>query len=84
MKTAASFNAKPAKPGFFPMPGITPALGKGRMQATSIVLKTSTTSKRQHAAIGKLVQMCRESEVASVVSQGITAEVRRDRNWGHA
>jgi hypothetical protein len=83
MKTAASFTAKPAKPGFFPIPGIAPAQGKGRTQATSIVLKTTTDPKRQHAAIGKLVQMCRESEVVAVVSRGITAEVRRNRDRGN-
>ena len=54
-----------------------------RQQATSIVLKTAIDLKRQHAAIGKLVKMCRASSVVTVASQGITAEVRRDRDRGH-
>lgn len=51
--------------------------------ATSIVLKTATDPKRQHAAIGKLLKMCRASTVVANASRGITAEVRRDRDRGH-
>ena len=51
--------------------------------ATSFVLKTSTDAKRQHAAIGKLVKMCKASAVVAVASRGITAEVRKDRDRGH-
>lgn len=65
------------------MSGFTAAAGKARQQATSIVLKTATDPKRQHAAIGKLVKMCKTSAVVTTASQGITAEVRRDRDRGH-
>jgi len=63
--------------------GFTAAKGKLRQQATSIVLKTATDPKRQHAAIGKLLKMCRASAVATSANRGITAEVRRDRDRGH-
>lgn len=63
--------------------GFKPSLGKGRVQATSIVLKTATDPKRQHAAIGKLMKMCKGSAVVTNASRGITAEVRRDRDRGH-
>jgi hypothetical protein len=83
MKTAVSQPQTLAKAGIFQMPSGEPFQGKGRVQATSIVLKNTTDSKRQHVAIGKLMQMCRESEVVTAVSRGITAEVRRDRDRGH-
>jgi hypothetical protein len=63
--------------------GIAPSPSSGRQMATSIVLKTATDPKRQHAAIGKLVKMCRASTVVANASRGITAEVRRDRDRGH-
>ena len=44
------------------------------------MLKTNIDRKRQHSAIGKLVEMCRTSPVVTVARQGITAEVRRDRD----
>lgn len=65
------------------MPGVVPTMGKNRVQATSLVLKTAADPKRQHAAIGKLVKMCRESPVVANASRGITAEVRKDRDRGH-
>ena len=63
--------------------GVTPSHSNGRPMATSIVLKTATDPKRQHAAIGKLMKMCRASAVVAQASRGITAEVRRDRERGH-
>lgn len=62
------------------MSGFTPSLGKGRVQATAIVLKTATDPERQHAAIGKLMKMCKASAVAANASRDITAEVRSDRD----
>ena len=63
--------------------GFTTKSGKAHQQATSIVLKTTADPKRQHAAIAKLVKMCRAPAVVANASQGITAEVRRDRDRGH-
>ena len=82
MKTAA-FTSSSDK--FRPMfvSGFKPSPGKGRVQATSIVLKTATDPKRQHAAIGKLMKMCKASAVVTNASRGITAEMRRDRDRGH-
>lgn len=53
-----------------------------RTRATCIVLKKPTTPKRQHAAIRKLVEMCRASTVVTDAGRGITAEVRKDRDHG--
>ena len=83
MKTAAAFTSSPDKLGHMLVSGFTPSLGKGRVQVTSIVLKTATDPKRQHAAIGKLMKMCKASAVVTNASRGITVEVRRDRDRGH-
>jgi hypothetical protein len=83
MKTTASSATAPSKAGLVHVSGFAAAPGKARQQATSIVLKTATDPKRQHAAIGKLVRMCKASAVVTTASQGITAEVRRDRDRGH-
>ena len=82
MKTAA-FTSSPDKLRPMFVSGPKPSLGIGRVQATSIVLKTATDPKRQHAAIGKLMKMCKGSAVVTNASRGITAEVRRDRDCGH-
>ena len=63
--------------------GFKPSLGKGRVQATSIVWKTATDPKRQHAVIGTLMKMCKASAVVTNASRAITAEVRGDRDRGH-
>lgn len=83
MKTATAITPSPNKLGQMHVSGFTPSLGKGRVQATSILLKTATDPKRQHAAIGKLMKMCKASAVVTNASRGITVEVRRDRDRGH-
>ena len=83
MKTTTSSVGAPSKTGIMQVSGFTAAQGKVRQQPTSIVLKTATDPKRQHAAIGKLIKMCRASAVVTSASRGITAEVRRDRDRGH-
>ena len=83
MKSTSSSETAPSKAGLVQLSGFTAAQGKVRQQATSIVLRTTTDLKRQHAAIGKLVKMCRASTVVTTASRGITAEVRRDRDIGH-
>lgn len=83
MESAPSSTSRLAKTGFIQVPGALPTSGKGETRATSIILKTAVNAKRQHAAIGRLVQMCRESAVVTHASRGITAEVRRDRDHGH-
>ena len=83
MKAAATSVQLPAKAGPVRVSGISPSQSSGRQMATSFVLKTSTDAKRQHAAIGKLVKMCKASAVVAVASRGITAEVRKDRDRGH-
>ena len=55
----------------------------GKPAATSVVLKTKADTQKQHAAIAKLLKMCQTSPVVKRADQGITAEVRRDRNRGH-
>ena len=55
----------------------------GKPAATSVVVKTKADAKKQHAAIAKLLKMCRASPVVKQAGQGITAEVRRDRDRGH-
>ena len=57
---------------------------KGKLHPTSVVLKTALDARRQHLAIGKLVKMCKASPVVANASRGITAEVRKDRDRGHA
>lgn len=52
--------------------------------AASLVRKSKANRQRQHAAIAKLLKMCQTSPVVTLASQGITAEVRRDRDRGHA
>lgn len=78
---------KPPSPSPRPAPvtvaGSAPLQSRGRTQPTAIVLKMATDTKRQHAAIGKLVKMARSSAVVTNASRGITAEVRRDRERGH-
>ena len=81
MKTAALTPA-PANAGHLLVSGIGPSFSKGPALATSIVLKTTTDAKRQHAAISKLIKMCKASSVVTRASLGITAEVRRDRDRG--
>lgn len=55
----------------------------GKPAATSVVLKTKADTQKQHAAIAKLLKMCQTSPVVKRADQGITAEVRRDRDRGH-
>ena len=55
----------------------------GKPAATSVVLKTKADTPKQHAAIAKLLKMCQTSPVVKRADQGITAEVRRDRNRAH-
>lgn len=55
----------------------------GKPAATSVVLKTGVDTQKQHAAIAKLLKMCQASPVVKRADQGITAEVRRDRDRGH-
>lgn len=83
MKTATVSNLSAAKPRHMLSSGFSPSVGKANAQATSIVLKTTADPKRQHAAINKLIKMCRTSPVVTHASKGITAEVRRDRDRGH-
>jgi hypothetical protein len=40
-------------------------------------------ANRQRVAIGKLVELCKASPVTARASQGITVEVRKDRDRGH-
>ena len=80
--TTSSTNATSQAPQV-QLSGFVTKPGKTRQQATSIVLKTTADPKRQHAAIAKLVKMCKASAVVATASQGITAEVRRDRDCGH-
>lgn len=82
MKITASPATTAPNVGLVHLPGFATASGKARPQATSIVLKTTADPKRQHAAIAKLVKMCIASAVVATASQGITAEVRRDRDHG--
>lgn len=56
----------------------------GKPPATSIVLKAKADTRKQHTAIAKLLKMCQASPVVKRADQGITAEVRRDRDRGHA
>lgn len=83
MKTAALPSNPAPNAGQVHLSGFATSGGKARQQATSIVLKTAADPKRQHAAIAKLVKMCKASAVVATASQGITAEVRRDRDRGH-
>jgi hypothetical protein len=83
MKNTSSSETTPSKTGLLQVSGFNAGQGRVRQQATSIVLKTTIDLKRQHSAIGELVKMCRASSVVTVASQGITAEVRRDRDRGH-
>lgn len=82
MKTTASTANASSKVGLVQLSGFATLPGKARPQAASIVLKTAADPKRQHAAIGKLVKMCKASVLVATASQGITAEVRRDRDRG--
>ena len=54
----------------------------GKPALASMMLKNQADARKQHAAIAKLLKMCHSSPVTST-SQGITAEVRRDRDRGH-
>lgn len=83
MKSTAPTTSTASKAGQVHLSGFSTSPGKARQQATSIVLKTAADPKRQHAAIAKLVKMCKASAVVATASQGITAEVRRDRDRGH-
>ena len=83
MKTATASNLSAAKPKHMLLSGFSPSVGKTHAQSTSIVLKTTADPKRQHAAINKLIKMCKTSPVVTNASKGITAEVRRDRDRGH-
>ena len=55
----------------------------GKPAPTSAVLEPKADKQKQHAAIAKLLKMCQTSPVVKRADQGITAEVRRDRNRGH-
>ena len=55
----------------------------GKPAAISVVLKTKADTQKQHAAIAKLLKLCQASPVVKRADQGITAEVRRDRDRGH-
>ncbi|TXT39934.1 MAG: hypothetical protein FD135_1750 [Comamonadaceae bacterium] len=83
MKSTATSTNAPSQAGQVHLSGFTTKPGKVRQQATSIVLKTTADPQRQHAAIAKLMKMCKASAVVATASQGITAEVRRDRDRGH-
>ncbi|BDT68432.1 hypothetical protein os1_26150 [Comamonadaceae bacterium OS-1] len=82
MKSALHQPAKATAPSTLQVPGALLSGSKGKVQATSIILKSATDAKRQHTAIGKLVKMCNESAVTTA-AKGITTEVRRDRDRGH-
>lgn len=81
--TFPSAGRKMLPPGFIPMGEAVPSAQMGRLRPTSVVLHTATNARRQHAAIGKLLKMCKASPVVDKASQGITAEVRKDRERGH-
>lgn len=81
--TLPSSGRKTLAPGFIPMGDAVPFAQMGRLRPTSVVLHTATNAKRQHNAIGKLLKMCKASPVVDRASQGITAEVRKDRDRGH-
>ncbi len=81
--TLPSPGRKAFTPGFIPMGEAVPSAQMGRLRPTSVVLHTATNTKRQHTAIGKLLKMCKASAVVERASQGITAEVRKDRDRGH-
>nr|WP_315185578.1 hypothetical protein [uncultured Albidiferax sp.] len=82
MKSALHHPTKATASSTFQVPGALLSSGKGKVQATAIILKSATNVKRQHTAIGKLVKMCKESAVTTA-AKGITTEVRRDRDRGH-
>jgi hypothetical protein len=82
MKTVTATPMR-AKLGTMVLPDLSPPPGKAQARTTSIVVKTTVDKKRQHAAIAKLVKICRASDVIANASRGITAEVRRDRDRGH-
>lgn len=83
MKTATASNPSATKHVRGNLSGFSPSVGKAHAQATSIVLKTTADPKRQHAAINKLIKMCKASPLVTTASKGITAEVRRDRDRAH-
>ncbi len=83
MKSLPSTEARRKRTVTLPLGGPFTPMQQGKARATSVVLKTSTDARRQHAAIGKLVRMCKASPVVANASRGITTEVRRDRDRGH-
>ena len=85
MKSSPAANTKTKRKlaGIAQLGGTFTPLQAGKPQATSLVLKTKADTRKQHAAIAKLVAMCKASPVVKNASRGITAEVRRDRNHGH-
>lgn len=72
MENALPPGLKALAPGFIPMGDARPSAQMARLRPTSVV--------RQHAAIGKLTRMCKASPLVEKASQGITAEVRKDRD----
>jgi len=74
---------KAPSPGFIQMGEALPRAQMGRLRPAVVVLQAATDAKRQHAAIGRLVKMCKASPVVDKASRGITAEVRKDRDRGH-
>ena len=80
MKTAVASNLSATKHKHDNLSGFSLSLGKRQAQATSIVLKSTADPKRQHAAINKLIKMCKASPLVTTASKEITAEVRRDRD----
>ena len=83
MKSAAAHVPSPSGSALLQMSGFAPTQSRGRTQSTAIVLKTAIDTKRQHAAIGKLVKMARSSVVVTNASWGITAEVQSNRERGN-
>ena len=83
LKSATHSEPKRKTADFLQLGGSFPCAQKGKLGPTSVVLKTATDARRQHLAVGKLVQMCKASPVVANASRGITTEVRRDRDRGH-
>lgn len=54
---------KAPSPGFIQMGEALPRAQMGRLRPAVVVLQAATDAKRQHAAIGRLVKMCKASPV---------------------
>lgn len=83
MKSIPVTDTKRKLAGLAQLGGAFTPMQPGKPLATSLVLKTKPDARKQHAAIAKLVKMCKASPVVKNASRGITAEVRRDRDRGH-